>query len=93
MHSYDKRFNVQIGRVSNYVNTPEEVLRLVGDRREEVRWIAEGYGDWRDVPGRPEISEVLRVTTGTVLLSTVEFEVARKEADRLIEKIKKEGAV
>ena len=85
MHNYDKKYCVQLGQVSNYVNTPEEVLRVISlYPEEELRFIAEGYADWFE---RYYGWEVYRRTTGPVSIYEIKYLVARNEVQKMLREI------
>lgn len=87
MSDYERRYNVHVGRVSRYVDTAEEALRIIDKAGpDEAVWVNEGYADYED----REYGEygggtiVTRRTTGRVLVSTLRFKVERQRVQRLI---------
>lgn len=82
MHSYEKRFNVQCGWVSHYVNTWGQVWDLIKDNPDA--WVNEGYADYSDYEYG---TEIIRRTSRNVLRTEVEFEVARAEVQHLIKRL------
>lgn len=85
MSVYDQPYEVITHNLSAYVGTPEEVLRIARRTTGEVR-INLGYGEvgWQDEHG----TEITRRTLRRVLLSEIEYRVAKKEVASMIERLR-----
>lgn len=95
MSVYQRRYGVHANRTSHYTDDPAEALRVFRtyQARADARgytgagWIDEGYGDERDGPN--DTTMVTRRTTGTVLLSTLEFRVQRRAVAAMLADMKR----
>lgn len=77
----EKKYNVcTMSRVSRYVDTPEEALRIL---QEHGGWCSEGYADTKD---HPNGTEYVRRVTRKVRKLELEFLVQRSYVAGLIRK-------